>query len=1537
MASITRFKEPLKFKPLEYRGLDTIPVFIEDGTPDSYDYFGLTRVPKELTAGRNLISFTGTRNLVPGSEIAIEVLDSNGDTVPVRTYDHIGEGNERVFAIEIGREIPEGDALISIIGVAKGKVGFDAQQQRDISTITPARYRDVFNIRWQKRLNCYPRRRNTDEIMYFQNPDITIEEIKKPYFQLHYNSDLATTNSRSLFTLCSTAAEGVVNTTALLRYEHQAGKYYIISSEAPDFGGFTQDMVGGTVFIPSPNSPFPSSFNSPVAPPSYNEIEDGDGTGTIDTGSQVFTNQGAYNTYISEVISPLRARVNSPHTTFQGFGRANQKEVFHEKFQESNFRLDFAQTPVSRSNPLVSGSNSFNTSYAKVTFNGLTPLVGDVTRVKTFIRNDQTVNDYFLVGDNPVFPQNLLIQSQSLMTRLSAGDFSPFGVSSSLDTYWSASSTLGLGFKNDDLSVFRQLVGNVNNPIPDSLQIGDSISTHEVGLLDGTNHILVDSTIDILHTKDQYYQVEFKCFGKRVNSNSPNIKIYMVGPAINDEGDDLGQMIGEISDIAEQELIVEQDPFNNYETSALKFTYKADATEFARLRFKIEQGLWFIFDVEVKPYYEYGYTPHFFDTIIPTTKANVGTVDALDFKFEFYNDEHNKAVYTADIPNIEFDNEFTFTATNVFFTSASVGTFIGNTPMGDDDWVRPFETQGAQAQFQPSLTDKIYHSGSIGVGTFHNNDVSFPIHVKKIAGGGNATIKLESVSSSILHLASDVDGAGLANQKNAFVLFDHNNATTSSIIGYSDTVNKDPGGADFEGGSAGAFVIHERHGKTMALGVGGTAGLIIAGRRSDLGSDNSVYIGHDDVDTGPFNPYSFGYELNISGSMVVSSGSVFYPQAFGPTGGLAANPKIIVWDPSAGGSGNGQGRLATASFNEAFAATSFANDDDWHIGTGFVSQSRYGTGPNSGRTVFIADSHDENSALAINTHILQVSQSGTGAKIRIEGLNTLGATSNKIVVADANGDLYLTASVAGGGDPQVDNDGGNASHAIVFSDDNTPSNTSQRLKAHTTLLYNPAHATMGSKLTVGEGGIGALYLHSAAGGQNAGFITPGIYFDMADVSSDPHRALSMERNIIVLGNNTQYGNVKITTGGTSAGYANRITTAEFSASHVNINTHMSVSGDISSSGVLFIDHISTGSHDTTESYISVTGSISVLGNVTASGDFGSNTGNTRLMNTAGGYIEAKSNHADYGLIIRDYNSDAWGNIDTNAGYMNLAYSTTTAEQGIFITEPSANVNRVGIGTSTPGKTLEVIGDISQSAAGGLYSGRNLYVGHVSNRIHYFVDQSTEIDLVISASDNDLKLMAGDDISLRPKNDLKITTGGADDEGIIHKDKDDLMLFESFGEQGSSNVGKFILHSKLHNPGMDTTAGNYYMRYNTTTNLISYITSNRDSKANIAHVSDSFGNAILDLKPVTFNYKNEPSTSIGGFIAEEAAEANTHFASYGPNYRWTNEGRIATVSGSTEKILKDDRIVPVDIQDRAILAGLVAKVQDLEARIKELEG
>ena len=96
-------------------------------------------------------------------------------------------------------------------------------------------------------------------------------------------------NTSSVYTLCSTASAGVQNTSASLRYETRGEKYFIIAETDPDFGGFTEDMVGGTIFFPEPTNPFPKSFAGPYANPIYNQLEDGDGQGELDTGSQEFT------------------------------------------------------------------------------------------------------------------------------------------------------------------------------------------------------------------------------------------------------------------------------------------------------------------------------------------------------------------------------------------------------------------------------------------------------------------------------------------------------------------------------------------------------------------------------------------------------------------------------------------------------------------------------------------------------------------------------------------------------------------------------------------------------------------------------------------------------------------------------------------------------------------------------------------------------------------------------------------------------------------------------------------------------------------------------------------------------------------------------------------------------------------------------------------------------------------------------------------------------------------------------------------------
>ena len=233
------------------------------------------------------------------------------------------------------------------------------------------------------------------------------------------------------------------------------------------------------------------------------------------------------------------------------------------------------------------------------------------------------------------------------------------------------------------------------------------------------------------------------------------------------------------------------------------------------------------------------------------------------------------------------------------------------------------------------------------------------MHIKKIAGQGNATIKLSSYSSSILHLAADVGGTGTPVSKSAHILFDHNNAATSSIIGYTEKTDYDPGHAAMDGATEGSFVLHERHGKVMSLGVGGYARFhLVTGKSTTFANQGShaTFIGWKN----PL-PGSFDYELDVSGSEIIRSGTLYLPNA-----NTVTSPPFILGLDS----------------NDATVKTALANisgDEDWQIQTTYITQSR--VGGSSGRTVWIGDGSDI-SGLTPATYIFQVSQSGGTSKIR---------------------------------------------------------------------------------------------------------------------------------------------------------------------------------------------------------------------------------------------------------------------------------------------------------------------------------------------------------------------------------------------------------------------------------------------------------------------------------------------------------------------------------------------------------------------------
>ena len=108
-----------------------------------------------------------------------------------------------------------------------------------------------------------------------------------------------------------------------------------------------------------------------------------------------------------------------------------------------------------------------------------------------------------------------------------------------------------------------------------------------------------------------------------------------------------------------------------------------------------------------------------------------------------------------------------------------------------------------------------------------------------------------------------------------------------------------------------------------------------------------------------------------------------------------------------------------------------------------------------------------------------------------------------------------------------------------------------------------------------------------------------------------------------------------------------------------------------------------------------------------------------------------------------------------------------------------------------------------------------------------------------------------------------------------------------------------------------------------------IGSTKRVKNNIQNYTGPLLDNFDKIRPVTFNYTNRTDKStFGGFIAEEIAEISPSSVIYGKNYE--------VVSGALDvKSIIDDTLVPHDIKDRDIIAASVAKLKELDEKLKYL--
>ena len=405
MATIQRtFKDPALQNPLKYLGYDSIPVEIEDGGT-SENYFNVQGIGSELHAGKNIFYIKpDSETLIDNAEIGVEVLDANGDLVPVRLLDNRKSDGSIGLVIEVDETRPKGYGQITLVSVARGQV-IGARLQ-------PLRNTDNFNIRWAKRVYLNRDGLNTSEITYISPPSIEVAELKLPYYISHFNTELTASLSSALTSANPTIVNEITcsiyqlsssfNTAAKISYEKQREQIYL-ELTGSDFGGFVSDMENGTLFFDASNI----AGIEPSAATLNTRVEDGDGFDDI-------ASEGSYFTSILQVLSPTRMLVSSPHTTFQGSGQ-NLHEVMHQTFQPSNFTLTWAMPPYSHSRyPDNEGDDTkYLTSYAGIQVSNLDPYSGDVHRIKTYVRAESRPDDYVMCSDLVVESQELLIVSES--------------------------------------------------------------------------------------------------------------------------------------------------------------------------------------------------------------------------------------------------------------------------------------------------------------------------------------------------------------------------------------------------------------------------------------------------------------------------------------------------------------------------------------------------------------------------------------------------------------------------------------------------------------------------------------------------------------------------------------------------------------------------------------------------------------------------------------------------------------------------------------------------------------------------------------------------------------------------------------------------------------------------------------------------------------------------------------------------------------------------------------------------------------------
>jgi len=326
-----------------YKGLDKLPVYTTD-TDNSI--FGVTNIPNTFPLGKTYFLILGSDKFKKFSNLDIEILDSEGETVEFLIPEYL-ESRARAISINVQTTTAVGVGKITIVGTLK-------------DSLVPDNWKGRQNVKWQSNILINPFLENVNKIKLLRTPNITVSE-EVDVFVNYPSSSFAlqtfSSGSIKLYPYVSTRSRQVLTNEYILELNNDS---------------FNSSFLNGSVTIEIPNDTF--------------------------SGRRVKNPPSQFTAKIKNIINPRKAILDKPATVRNLM--TGKLESFSITSWNSNYEIQYTED--------VSGSATIQSeSYARIDINNLKTFSGKVQTIDLYKNNIGSSGDWELMGTYPLEAKNL--------------------------------------------------------------------------------------------------------------------------------------------------------------------------------------------------------------------------------------------------------------------------------------------------------------------------------------------------------------------------------------------------------------------------------------------------------------------------------------------------------------------------------------------------------------------------------------------------------------------------------------------------------------------------------------------------------------------------------------------------------------------------------------------------------------------------------------------------------------------------------------------------------------------------------------------------------------------------------------------------------------------------------------------------------------------------------------------------------------------------------------------------------------------------